>query len=153
METVTEHRCFGGMQGIYRHQSHCTKTPMQFSVYVPPTADGNAMSCIVVLVRPDLYEENFTVKAGAQKFAAEYRLIIVAPDTSPRGASIFGEDDSYDFGTGAGFYVDATQSPWSNNYRCIHTLPTNCRIWSPGTFRLTLTVRALPVIQWADMVR
>ena len=117
METVSENRCFGGMQGIYRHQSDCTKTPMQFSVYVPPTADGAQCPVLWYLSGLTCTEENFTVKAGAQRFAAEHRLIIVAPDTSPRGAAIFGEDDSYDFGTGAGFYVDATQPPWSSNYR------------------------------------
>lgn len=116
MEVVSEQQCFGGTQGVYRHQSETTATPMQFSVYVPP----NPVSVLPVLWYLSgltCTEENFTVKAGAQKFAAEQGLMLVAPDTSPRGAAIEGEDESYDFGSGAGFYVDATRSPWDKNYR------------------------------------
>ncbi len=116
MEVVSENRCFGGMQGVYRHRSVCTKTPMQFAVFVPPAANSRRFPVLWYLSGLTCTEENFTVKAGAQRFAAQHGLIIVAPDTSPRGAQVPGEDDSYDFGTGAGFYVDATQHPWSQNY-------------------------------------
>ncbi len=117
MEVVSEHRCFGGLQGIYRHQSRHTKTPMQFSVFIPSSAGEGTRPVLWFLSGLTCTEENFTVKSGSQKFAESHGLIVVAPDTSPRGAGVEGEDESYDFGTGAGFYLDATQSPWSENYR------------------------------------
>ncbi len=118
METVSQNLSFGGVQGIYRHHSQCTKTPMQFSVYVPPNAsDSSIFPVLWYLSGLTCTEDNFTVKAGAQQYAARHGMIVVAPDTSPRGADIAGEDESYDFGSGAGFYVDATQPPWSENYR------------------------------------
>ena len=116
MEVIGEQRCFGGVQGIYRHQSVQTATPMQFSVFVPAHNPGENLPVLWYLSGLTCSEENFTVKAGAQRYAAEYGLILVAPDTSPRGAGIAGEDDDYDFGSGAGFYVDATRSPWDVNY-------------------------------------
>jgi S-formylglutathione hydrolase len=117
METVSEQRCFGGVQGIYRHDSKETGTPMQFSVYTPPGAEEGAKPVLWYLSGLTCTEENFTTKAGAQRYAAEHGLVLVAPDTSPRGAGIAGEDDDYDFGSGAGFYVDATRPPWDTNYR------------------------------------
>lgn len=117
MEVVSEHRCFTGTQGIYSHASSETGTPMRFSVYVPPQAESSKAPVLWYLSGLTCTEENFTVKAGAQRYAAEHGIMLVAPDTSPRGAGIEGEDDDYDFGTGAGFYVDATQSPWGQNYR------------------------------------
>ncbi len=117
METVNEQRCFGGVQGIYRHSSVETATPMQFSVFSPPHAANGKVPVLWYLSGLTCTEENFTVKAGAQRYAAEHGLMLVAPDTSPRGAGIAGEDDDYDFGSGAGFYVDATNPPWDVNYR------------------------------------
>ena len=117
METVSEHRCFGGVQGVYRHQSQHTSTPMQFSAFVPSAAARGKCPVLWFLSGLTCTEENFTVKAGAQKYAESYGMIVIVPDTSPRGASIEGEDESYDFGTGAGFYLDATQAPWDRNYR------------------------------------
>ncbi len=117
METVSLNRCFGGVQGIYQHDSVCTRTPMKFSVFVPPAAAEENCSVLWYLSGLTCTEENFTVKAGAQQYAARHGLVVVAPDTSPRGAGVPGEDESYDFGTGAGFYVDATEMPWSDNYR------------------------------------
>ena len=117
METVSEHRCFGGVQGVYRHQSQHTNTPMQFSAFVPSAAAGGKCPVLWFLSGLTCTEENFTVKAGAQKYAESYGMIVIVPDTSPRGAGIEGEDESYDFGTGAGFYLDATQAPWNENYR------------------------------------
>ena len=116
MEIVSEQRCFGGVQGVYRHHSQCTKTPMQFSVYLPSAAAKGNCPALWFLSGLTCTEENFTIKAGAQKYAAQSGMILIVPDTSPRGADIEGEDESYDFGTGAGFYLDATQSPWSRNY-------------------------------------
>ncbi len=117
METVGENRCFGGTQGVYRHASGETGTDMQFAVYLPPQARDASVPVLWYLSGLTCTEENFTAKAGAQRYAAEHGLALVAPDTSPRGAGIEGEDDDYDFGSGAGFYVDATESPWSANYR------------------------------------
>ena len=106
------------MQGVYRHESKTAGTPMRFSVYVPPQAvSGDKVPLIWWLSGLTSTEENFTIKGGHQRYAAEHGVIVVAPDTSPRGAGIAGEDDSYDFGTGAGFYVDATVLPWANHYR------------------------------------
>lgn len=117
MEKLSEQRCFGGVQGIYRHQSQETGTPMQFSVYTPPQAEQGKVPVLWYLSGLTCTEENFTVKAGAQRYAAEHGIILVAPDTSPRGAEIDGEDEDYDFGSGAGFYVDALVEPWSKHYR------------------------------------
>ena len=117
METVSEHRCFGGVQGVYRHQSQYTNTPMQFSAFLPSAVARGKCPVLWFLSGLTCTEENFTVKAGAQKHAESYGMILVVPDTSPRGAGIEGEDESYDFGTGAGFYLDATQAPWDRNYR------------------------------------
>ncbi|KAA5607656.1 S-formylglutathione hydrolase [Roseospira marina] len=119
METLSENRCCGGVQGVYRHESTVTGTPMQFSVYRPPQAATGAGPVPVLWWLSGLTctEENFTTKAGAQRYAAQHGLVVVAPDTSPRGLDLPGEHDTYDFGSGAGFYVDATQEPWSRHYR------------------------------------
>lgn len=117
MERVSLNRCFGGTQAVYTHQSSETGTAMRFSVFTPGHSSSEGWPVLWYLSGLTCTEENFTVKAGAQRYAAEHGLMVIAPDTSPRGANIEGEDDSYDFGSGAGFYVDATQSPWSQNYR------------------------------------
>ena len=117
MEKISQNRCFGGNQAVYSHHSDETGTAMRFSIFNPDQQDGQALPVLWYLSGLTCTEENFTVKAGAQRYAAEHGLIVIAPDTSPRGANIEGEDDSYDFGSGAGFYVDASQSPWSKNYR------------------------------------
>ncbi len=115
METLAKNKSFGGAQLICRHDSAQTKTPMRFSVYLPPAAKNAPV--IWWLSGLTCTEENFTFKSGAQKCASECGVIVVAPDTSPRGAGVPGEEDAYDFGTGAGFYVDANIAPWSENYR------------------------------------
>ena len=117
METVSEQACFGGLQGIYKHQSTATGTPMQFSVFQPPQKKGQSFPVLWFLSGLTCTEENFTVKSGAQRYAAEHGIMLVAPDTSPRGANLPGEDDDYDFGSGAGFYVDAVKAPWNKNYQ------------------------------------
>ncbi len=119
LETVAEHRCFGGVQGVYRHRSTATNCAMEFAVYRPPQAGrgGRPVPVLYYLSGLTCTWENFTVKAGAQRYAAEHGLMIVAPDTSPRGVDLPGEHDAYDFGSGAGFYVDATVEPWSRHYR------------------------------------
>jgi S-formylglutathione hydrolase len=90
---------------------------MRFSVYRPPQAETGPVPVLYWLSGLTCTEENFTVKAGAQRYAAEHGVMLVAPDTSPRGLNLPGEDDAYDFGSGAGFYVDATEAPWSAQYR------------------------------------
>lgn len=110
------HRCFGGTVGFYSHDSAATGTGMNFAVYEPPQAADGPVPVLYYLAGLTCTEETFTIKGGAQRLAAEHSLMLVAPDTSPRGANIPGEDDDYDFGTGAGFYLDATAEPWSENY-------------------------------------
>ncbi len=117
-EQVSAARCFGGTQGVYRHRSAQTGTPMRISVFTPPQAEHGPAPVVFWLSGLTCTEENFTVKAGAQRVAAELGLILAAPDTSPRGEGVPDDpDEAYDFGLGAGFYVDATQPPWARNYR------------------------------------
>ncbi|MBZ5710462.1 S-formylglutathione hydrolase [Nannocystis pusilla] len=116
MKTISESRCFGGVQGTYSHASTATGTEMRLSVFVPEEATRRALPVVVYLSGLSCTEENFTVKAGAQRYAAELGLIVVAPDTSPRGQDV-ADDPAYDLGQGAGFYVDALQSPWAPHFR------------------------------------
>ncbi|MEZ5498193.1 MAG: S-formylglutathione hydrolase [Steroidobacteraceae bacterium] len=117
-ETISEHRCFGGTQGFYRHGSRETSTTMRFAVFSPPQAAAGPVPVLWFLAGLTCTEENFTVKAGAQRVAAELGFMLVAPDTSPRGPDVPDDaEKAYDFGLGAGFYLDATELPWSNNYR------------------------------------
>jgi S-formylglutathione hydrolase len=117
LETVSEAAMFGGVQGVYRHASVATGCEMEFAVFTPPQAKDGAVPVLTYLSGLTCSWENFTVKAGAQRFAAREGILLVAPDTSPRGFDFPGEHESYDFGSGAGFYVDATEDPWSKNYR------------------------------------
>jgi S-formylglutathione hydrolase len=115
---VSQSRSFGGRQVVYRHASDETGTDMRFSVYLPPAAAGGAVPVVWFLSGLTCTEENFTVKAGAQRVASELGLMVIAPDTSPRGEGVPDDPDgAYDFGLGAGFYVDATEAPWARNYR------------------------------------
>jgi S-formylglutathione hydrolase len=117
-ETVSQSRCFNGTQFVYRHASHETGTPMRLAAYVPPQAEHGKAPVVWFLSGLTCTEENFTVKAGAQRVAAELGLILIAPDTSPRGEGVPDDPEgAYDFGLGAGFYVDAMQEPWAKNYR------------------------------------
>jgi S-formylglutathione hydrolase len=117
VQTISERRCFGGTQGVYSHASEQCGGEMRFAVFVPPGPDGQRWPVLYWLSGLECSEANFIDKAGAQRVAAELGLIIVAADTSPRGAKIPGEEDDWDFGTGAGFYLDATQPPWVEHYR------------------------------------
>jgi len=114
---VSASRCFGGTQSVYSHEARETGCVMRFGVYLPPQAETRPVPLLYWLSGLTCTEENFIVKAGAQRVAAELGLALVVPDTSPRGLKIAGEAESYDFGLGAGFYVDATQPPWSRGYR------------------------------------
>ena len=114
----SEQRCFGGTQGFYSHQSEVCGCEMRFAVYQPPQAlAGEKVPLVTYLSGLTCTEENVVTKAGFQAVAAELGLMVLAPDTSPRGVDLPGEDDAYDFGSGAGFYVDATEAPWSRHYR------------------------------------
>lgn len=109
--------CFGGAIEFYRHESPVCQGEMRFAVYLPPQAQVQSVPVLYYLSGLTCTEENFMIKAGAQQFAAQHGLMLVAPDTSPRNTGIPGEDDTWDFGTGAGFYVDATVEPWAKHYR------------------------------------
>lgn len=121
LDLLSEHGCFGGLQRFYRHDAQEIGLPMRFSVFLPPQARidaaGGKVPALVFLAGLTCNEETFMTKAGAQQLAAELGLALIAPDTSPRGAGVAGEADSWDFGVGAGFYLDATASPWNKNYR------------------------------------
>jgi len=118
IETVTEHRCFGGTVGYYRHRSDVNDCEMRFAAFVPPAARSGPVPVLTWLSGLTCTEETFMIKAGAQRIAAECGLMLVAPDTSPRGDRVpDAEDAAWDLGLGAGFYVDATEAPWARHYR------------------------------------
>jgi S-formylglutathione hydrolase len=116
METVSSTKAFGGVQGAYRHASAATGTDMTFSVFVPDHAPGATMPVLWYLSGLTCTHANVTDKGEYRRACAEHGVILVAPDTSPRGDAV-PDDGAYDFGQGAGFYVDATQEPWAANYR------------------------------------
>jgi len=116
METVSEHKAFDGTQGVYTHDSRETRTQMQFSVFVPDHAKGVKLPVIWYLSGLTCTHANVTDKGEFRRTCAELGLIFIAPDTSPRGDDV-PDDGSYDFGQGAGFYVDATEDPWAKNFR------------------------------------
>ncbi|ABM42942.1 MAG: S-formylglutathione hydrolase [Diaphorobacter nitroreducens] len=122
LEQLSAHACFGGEQRFYRHASHAVGLPMRFAVYLPPRAlaaesADRKVPALLYLAGLTCTEETFPIKAGAQRLAAELGLALITPDTSPRGAGVAGEADAWDFGVGAGFYLDATQAPWSTHWR------------------------------------
>lgn len=114
IETLSSHRCFGGTLSICRHESASTGTPMRFSIFIP---EGKGpFPAVTFLAGLTCTEENFTTKAGAYRYASELGLAIIAPDTSPRGSGV-ADDEAYDLGQGAGFYIDATEKPWAPHFR------------------------------------
>jgi len=117
MTILSENKCFGGSVKFIKHQSTSVNTEMTFSVFVPPQAQDTTVPVLYWLSGLTCTADNFTFKAGAFRKAAELGIMIVCPDTSPRGAGIEGEDERYDLGSGAGFYVDATSEKWSANYQ------------------------------------
>lgn len=116
METVSENRAFGGVQGVYKHEAATTGCTMTFAVYMPPMAASERVPVLWYLSGLTCTHENAMTKAGAQGWAAEHGIAVVFPDTSPRGADI-ADDKEYDLGQGAGFYVDATEEPWAPHYK------------------------------------
>jgi S-formylglutathione hydrolase len=118
LTTRSEHVCFGGRMGFYAHASSQTGTEMRFAVYTPPQAlAGHTVPALYYLAGLTCTEETFVIKAGAQRLAAELGLMLVTCDTSPRGLNLPGDSEAWDFGVGAGFYLDATQAPWAPHYR------------------------------------
>jgi S-formylglutathione hydrolase len=116
LETLSTHHSFGGMQGVFRHASATTKTEMTFSVFVPPQADGRPCPVVTYLSGLTCTHANVTEKGEFRRAATELGLIVACPDTSPRGAEA-PDDEAYDLGQGAGFYVDATRAPWATHFR------------------------------------
>ncbi len=114
---VSEHACYGGVQRFYRHESRETRGPMKFSAYLPPQARSEKVPVLYFLSGLTCTEETFCIKSHAQQSAAQLGLMLISPDTSPREPRIPGDADHWDFGYSAGFYLDATQAPWSQNYR------------------------------------
>ena len=117
LEVISEQRCFGGTQGFYRHTSQACAGPMRFAVYAPAQAKHESVPVLYYLAGLTCTEETFVIKAGAQRLASEFGIMLVTPDTSPRNTGIAGEADDWEFGTGAGFYLDATQAPWSQFFK------------------------------------
>ncbi len=115
--TISIQKAFGGLQGVYTHASSTTECEMEFSVFMPSVAKLAKVPVLYYLSGLTCTQENVTTKGGFQKYAEKYGIAIVCPDTSPRNTGCPGEDDDYDFGTGAGFYLDATEKPWSKQYR------------------------------------
>jgi S-formylglutathione hydrolase len=117
LELKSKHVCYGGEQRFYLHQSRETRGPMKFAAYVPPQARSGTVPVLYFLSGLTCTEETFSIKAHAQMWAAELGLMLIAPDTSPREPRIAGDADAWDFGYSAGFYLDATEAPWSSHYR------------------------------------
>lgn len=117
METRSTHRCFGGTQGYYRHDSAVIGLPMNFSVYQPPQAAEGPVPGLLYLAGLTCTEETFMIKAGAQRVAADLGMMLITCDTSPRDTGIDGATGDWEFGEGAGFYLNATQEPWSRHFR------------------------------------
>lgn len=127
LTTLSVQKAFGGTQGVYKHASVETGCEMEFSVFMPSISAAQRVPVLYYLSGLTCTQENVTTKAGFQRYAKAHGIAVVCPDTSPRGLGYEGEDDAYDFGTGAGFYLDATESPWNTGYRmysyCSSELP------------------------------
>lgn len=118
LKTLKEHSCHGGRMVYYSHWSEALSCEMNFGVYYPPQmTEDSELPGLTYLAGLTCNEETFMIKGGAQQYAAQHGIILVSPDTSPRGVGIEGEDEGWDFGTGAGFYIDATRGDWAKNYR------------------------------------
>lgn len=139
MERIEHHASFGGRQEVWQHRSAALDCTMRLGVYLPPAAlAGQACPVLYWLSGLTCTEQNFITKAGAQAHAARHQIIVVAPDTSPRGDAV-ANDPGYDLGQGAGFYVNATQAPWASHFRMedyvVHELPALVEAHWPTTGR------------------
>ncbi len=136
LELLEEHRIFGGWQQRWRHQSAVLDCPMTFSIFLPPPQNDNPPPVVWFLAGLTCTDENFTTKAGAQRVAAELGLVLIMPDTSPRGEKV-ANDNGYDLGQGAGFYLNATQQPWAANYRMFDYLSAELPALVADNFKLS----------------
>lgn len=136
MERIEHRACFGGWQDVYRHTSSTLGCDMQFAVYLPPQAATQKLPVLYWLSGLTCTEQNVITKAGAQRYAAEHGVILVAPDTSPRGDDV-ADAEGYDLGKGAGFYLNATEQPWARHYRMhdyvVQELPALIEAHFPAT--------------------
>ena len=136
MERIESHACFGGRQEVWRHRSRALNCDMRFGIYLPPQATRESCPVLYWLSGLTCTEQNYITKAGAQRYAAEHGVILVAPDTSPRGTDV-ADAEGYDLGQGAGFYLNATQAPWSAHYRMhdyvVEELPALVEMNFPAT--------------------
>ncbi|WP_312707261.1 S-formylglutathione hydrolase [Stenotrophomonas sp.] len=136
MERIEHRACFGGWQDVYRHTSTTLGCDMQFAVYLPPQAATQKLPVLYWLSGLTCTEQNVITKAGAQRYAAEHGVILVAPDTSPRGDDV-ADAEGYDLGKGAGFYLNATEQPWAQHYRMhdyvVQELPALIEAHFPAT--------------------
>ncbi|MGY1518972.1 S-formylglutathione hydrolase [Luteimonas sp. A482] len=128
MERIEHRACFGGWQDVYRHRSQVLGCDMTVGVYLPPQAEQGPCPVLYWLSGLTCNEQNFITKAGAQRYAAEHGIILVAPDTSPRGDDV-ADADGYDLGKGAGFYLNATREPWSKHYRMYDYIVDELPAW------------------------
>ena len=128
MERLEHRACFGGWQDVYRHRSEVLGCDMTVGVYFPPQAEKGACPVLYWLSGLTCNEQNFITKAGAQRYAAEHGIILVAPDTSPRGEGV-ADDEAYDLGKGAGFYLNATRDPWAKHYRMYDYIVDELPAW------------------------
>ena len=134
MKTLSEHACFGGVQGFHEHASDAIGLPMRFGVFRPPQAASARVPVLVYLAGLECNEQTFAMKAGAQQHAAKHGLMLVTPDTSPRGTGIAEADAAWDFGTAASFYLDATAAPWRAHWRMATWLTQELPAWLEAQF-------------------
>lgn len=151
MEMLEEHRCFEGWQQRWRHDSSTLNCPMTFSIFLPPPRDHTPPPVLYWLSGLTCNDENFTTKAGAQRVAAELGIVLVMPDTSPRGEQV-ANDDGYDLGQGAGFYLNATQPRGRRITGCMIICAMNYRRWFSRNL-MSATAALLAVIPWVVTVR
>jgi S-formylglutathione hydrolase len=152
IQAISTNRSHGGEQGVYTHSSALTGTPMTFSVFVPDHAPGTRLPVLWYLSGLTCTHANVTEKGEYRRACAEHGIIFVAPDTSPRGDDV-PDDEAYDFGKGAGFYVDATQEPWGRNFRMRSYIERELPELIAAGFRPTWRGRASPAIRWAGTGR
>lgn len=142
MERIERHACFGGWQEVYQHTSKTLNCEMKFAIYLPPMEEAQKYPVLYWLSGLTCNEQNFITKSGAQQFAAQHGIILVVPDTSPRGENV-ADDSAYDLGQGAGFYLNATQSPWKTHYNMydyiVDELPTLIETHFPVTHQRAIS--------------
>jgi S-formylglutathione hydrolase len=143
MELKSQHTLHDGQLSFYQHDSEVNQAPMGFAIYLPPQAKDSPVPVLYFLSGLTCTEENFMIKSGAQRFAAEHGIALVSMDTSPRNLGLPGENDSYDFGSGAGFYLNARQAPWKKHYRMYDYVVTELPTLIEANFPVQAGVRSV----------